>query len=64
MVAWHVERGLRESGPRAVFGFEPLRGLARGVRFARAGRGPFSILGPNFTVNSNLSQFIFCSEIV
>jgi hypothetical protein len=64
MVAWHGERGLRASGPRAVFGFGPLHGLAHGVSSARAGRGPFSIFGPNFVVNSNLSQFIFCSEIV
>jgi hypothetical protein len=64
MVAWHAERGLRASGPRAVFGFRPLRDLARGVNSARASRGSFSIFGPNFIVNSNLSQFIFCSEIV
>jgi hypothetical protein len=64
MAAWHAERGLRASGPQAVFGFEPLRGLARGVSSARAGRGPFSILLTNFIVNSNLSQFIFCSKIV
>jgi hypothetical protein len=55
MAAWHAERGLRASGPRAIFGFRPLRGLARGVNSARAGRGPFSIFGPNFIVNSNLS---------
>jgi hypothetical protein len=30
MAAWHGERGLRKSGPRAVFGFRPLHGLARG----------------------------------
>jgi hypothetical protein len=64
MAAWHGERGRRASGPWAGFGFELLRGLARGVNSVRAGRGPFSIFGPNFTVNSNLSQFIFCSEIV
>jgi hypothetical protein len=64
MVAWHAERGLRKSGPRAVFGFRSFRGLARGVSSARAGRGPISIFGPNFVVNNNLSQFIFCSEIV
>jgi hypothetical protein len=64
MAAWHVERGLRKSGPRAIFGFGPFRGLARGVSSARAGRGPISIFGPNFIVNSNLSQFIFCLEIV
>jgi hypothetical protein len=64
MAAWHVERGLRASGSWAVFGFGPLRGLARGVNSARAGRGPFSIFGPNFIANSNLSQFIFCLEIV
>jgi hypothetical protein len=64
MVAWHAERGLRASGPRAVFGFGPLHGLARGKSSARADRGPFFIFGPNFAVNSNLSQFIFCSEIV
>jgi hypothetical protein len=61
MVAWHGERGPRASGPRAIFGFRPLRGLARGVSSARAGRGPFSIFEPNFVVNSNLSHFIFCS---
>jgi hypothetical protein len=64
MAAWHGERGLKASGPWAGFGFGPLRGLARGVNSARAGRGPFSIFGPNFAVNSNFSQFIFCSEIV
>jgi hypothetical protein len=64
MAAWHGERGLRSSGPRAIFGFGPLRGLARGVNSARVGRGPFSIFGLNFVVNSNLSQFIFYSEIV
>jgi hypothetical protein len=30
MTAWHGERGLRKSGPRAIFGFGPLGGLARG----------------------------------
>jgi hypothetical protein len=64
MAAWHLEHSLRASGPRAVFGFVPLHALARGVNFAQAGRGPFFIFGPNFVVNSNLSQFIFCSEIV
>jgi hypothetical protein len=64
MAAWHAERGLRKSGSRAVFGFEPLRGLARGEGFARAGRVPFSIFWPNFVVNSNFSQFSFYSEIV
>jgi hypothetical protein len=64
MVAWHVERGLRASGLRAIFSFGPLHGLARGVNSARAGCGPFFIFGANFIVNSNLSQFIFCSEIV
>jgi hypothetical protein len=57
MVACHVERGLRVSGPWAIFGFGLLRGLARGVQSARAGRGLFSF-------SSNLSQFIFCSEII
>jgi hypothetical protein len=55
MVVWHGERGLRASGPWAGFGFGQLRGLARGVNSARADRGPFSIFGPNFAVNSNLS---------
>jgi hypothetical protein len=64
MAAWHAEHGLRASGPQAVFGFGPLRGLARGVNFARAGHEPFSIFRPNFVVNSNFSQFIFYSEIV
>jgi hypothetical protein len=64
MAAWHTERGLRKSEPRAVFGFGPFRGLARGVSSARAGRGPISIFGPNFVVNINFSQFIFCSKIV
>jgi hypothetical protein len=64
MAAWHAERGLRASGPWAVFGFGRLHGLARGMNSARAGRGPFFIFGPNFIVNSNLSQFIFCSEII
>jgi hypothetical protein len=62
--AWHAERGLRASGPWAVFGFGPLHGLACRMNSARAGRGLFFIFGPNFVVNSNLSQFIFCSEIV
>jgi hypothetical protein len=64
MAAWHGERDLRASGPWAGFGFGSLRGLARRVNSARAGRGPFSIFGLNFTVNSNFSQFIYCSEIV
>jgi hypothetical protein len=64
MAAWHAKRGLRKSGSRAGFGFGPLHGLAHGVNSARAGRGLFSIYGPNFAVNSNFSQFIFCSEIV
>jgi hypothetical protein len=64
MADWHRERGLRASGPWAGFGFGLLCGLTRGVNPARAGRGLFSIFGPNFTVNSNFSQFIFCSEIV
>jgi hypothetical protein len=64
MAAWHGERGLKKSGPRAVFIFGPLRGLARWVNSARAGRGPFSIYRPNFVVNNNFSQFIYCSEIV
>jgi hypothetical protein len=64
MAAWHAERGLRKSGPRAVFGFRPFHGLARGEVSARAGRGPFFIFGPNFAVNSNFSQFIYCLEIV
>jgi hypothetical protein len=64
MAAWHGERGLRASGPWAGFSFGPLHSLARGVNPARAGRGLFSIFGPNFTMNSNFSQFIFCSEIV
>jgi hypothetical protein len=34
MAAWHAERGLRASGPRAVFGFGSLRGLARRVNSA------------------------------
>jgi hypothetical protein len=48
----------------AVFGFGPLRGLAREVSSARTGRGPILFFGPNFAVNSNFSQFIYCSEIV
>jgi hypothetical protein len=64
MAAWHAERGLRASGPWAVFSFGPLRGLAHGMNSARVGRGPVFIFRPNFIVNSNLSQFIFCSEIV
>jgi hypothetical protein len=66
MAAWHGEHGLRASGPWAVGRFRlwAASRLARGVSSARAGRGPFSIFGPNFVVNSNLSQFIFCSEIV
>jgi hypothetical protein len=60
MAAWHGER----VRPWAIFGFGSLRGLARGESSARADREPFSIFGPNFIVNSNLSQFIFCSEIV
>jgi hypothetical protein len=34
MAAWHAERGLRVSGPWAVFGFGSLRGLAHGVKSA------------------------------
>jgi hypothetical protein len=64
MAAWHGERGLRASGPRAVFGFGPLHGLAREVSSARMGRGPISFLDRIFVVNSNFSQFIYCSEIV
>jgi hypothetical protein len=64
MTAWHGERGLRKSGLRAIFGYGPLGGLASGEVSAQAGRGPISFFGPNFTVNSNFSQFIFCSEIV
>jgi hypothetical protein len=64
MAAWHEECGLRASGPWAIFGFEPLRGLAHGMNSTRAGRGLFFIFGPNFIMNSNFSQFIFCSEIV
>jgi hypothetical protein len=45
MAAWHAERGLRVSGPWAVFGFGSLRSLARGVKSARAGRGLFSFSG-------------------
>jgi hypothetical protein len=45
MAAWHAECGLRASGPWAIFGFRPLRGLARGVKSARAGRGLFSFSG-------------------
>jgi hypothetical protein len=64
MAAWHGERGLRASGPRAIFGFGPLRGLAREVSSVRTGRGPILFLGRNFVVNSNFSQFIYYSEIV
>jgi hypothetical protein len=64
MAAWRAERGLRASGPWAIFGFGPLSGLARGVKSARAGRELFSYSGRILVVNSNLSQFIFCSEIV
>jgi hypothetical protein len=59
-----LARGAASEEERAIFGFGPLRGLARGESSARAGRGPFSIFGPNFTVNSNISQFIFYSEII
>jgi hypothetical protein len=48
MAAWDGERGLRVSGPRAGFGFGPLRGLAREMSSARTGRGPISLFGPNF----------------
>jgi hypothetical protein len=34
MADWHAERGLRASGPWAVFGFGPLHGLARGMNSA------------------------------
>jgi hypothetical protein len=64
MAAWRAERGLRVSGPWAIFGFGLLRGLAHGVKCVRAGRGLFSYSGQILVVNSNLSQFIFCSEIV
>jgi hypothetical protein len=45
MAAWDGERGLRASGSRTVFGFGPLRVLAREVSSARTGRGPISFLG-------------------
>jgi hypothetical protein len=45
MTAWHGERSLRKSGSRAVFGFGPLGGLARGEDSVRAGRGLNSFLG-------------------
>jgi hypothetical protein len=45
MTAWHGERGLRKSGPQAVFGFGPLGGLAHGEDSMRAGRGPISFSG-------------------
>jgi hypothetical protein len=48
MAAWHGERGLRASGPRAVFGFGPLRSLAREVSSARTGRGPISFFWAKF----------------
>jgi hypothetical protein len=64
MAAWDGERGLRTSGLRAGFGFEPLRGLAREVSSARTGHGPISFLGRIFAVNSNFLQFIYYSEIV
>jgi hypothetical protein len=64
MAAWDGERGLRASGPRASFGFGLLRGQAHEMSSARTGRGPISFLGRIFAVNSNLSQFIYCSEIV
>jgi hypothetical protein len=53
--AWDGERGLRASGPRAGFGFGPLRGLTREMSSARKGCGPISFLGQIFAVNSNLS---------
>jgi hypothetical protein len=53
MAAWHGERGLRASGPWASFGFGAASRPDARVNSARAGRGPFSIYGPNFIVNSN-----------
>jgi hypothetical protein len=55
MAAWHAERGLRASGSWAVFGFGPLRDLARGVKSARAGRGFFLFSDRILVVNSNIS---------
>jgi hypothetical protein len=63
MAAWHEERGLRASGPWAGFGFRPLRGLARGVNPARAGRGPFSIFGLNFAVNNNFRNLFSVQKL-
>jgi hypothetical protein len=56
--AGHVER------ERAGFRFGPNGSLVRGALYARAGRGLFSYSGRISVVNSNISQFIFCSEIV
>jgi hypothetical protein len=64
MAAWHVERGLRASGPWAGFGFGAASRPGARVNSAQAGRGLFSIYEPNFAMNSNFSQFIYCSEIV
>jgi hypothetical protein len=64
IAAWRAERSLRASGPWDVFGFGPLHGLARGAQSARAGRWLFLYSGRILVVNSNLLQFIFCSEIV
>jgi hypothetical protein len=65
MAAWHGERDLRASGPWAGFGFGfgPLRGLARGVNSARAGRGPFSIFRPNFVLNSNFRKLFTVKKL-
>jgi hypothetical protein len=64
ITTWRVERSLRASGSWAVFSFGSLHGLARGAQSARTGRGLFLYSGRILVVNSNLSQFIFYSEIV
>jgi hypothetical protein len=63
MAAWHGERGLRASWPRAVFVFGPLRSLACEESSTRASRGPFSIFGPNFVVNSNLCNLFSVQKL-
>jgi hypothetical protein len=61
-----LTRGAWSEGERAAGRFR-LRAASRlGARSEFSAYGPWAdfIFGPNFVVNSNFSQFIYCSEIV
>jgi hypothetical protein len=64
VAAWSAGRAEREraDGPVSASGRMTAWHAEHGLRAS----GPWAIFifGPNFIVNSNLSQFIFCSEIV